>query len=210
MYTLRVIHFPALGKGPELSAALDEWSTTPTSKAFPNAVSASLFAPEPVYVNAIRLDRLAAWDDWTSRHQSDSASQACLAKIVSCLSRPYIMHLSRVLVPMGNARPAKVLLRGTRVAAPGQGPALRAAMAAQAEAGKSRPGVIGSGLAQSMVSLEGPTFTWTVMFDDLAGVEQFLESIASEPGAAGAQANAASASPLRQRWFRVLKPFPAS
>jgi hypothetical protein len=210
MYTLRVIHFPALGKGPELSAALNEWSSAPISKVFPFAISTSLFAPEPAYVNAVRLDTLAAWDDWTGRHQSDSVSQACMTRVMACMSRPQIMQLSRVLIPVDNTRPPKVVLRGTRVAAPGQGPALRAAMEAQAEAGKSRPGVIGSGLSQSMVSLEGPTFSWTVMFDDLAGVEQFLDSMATQPGAVGAQANAAAASPLRQRWFRVLKPFPAS
>jgi hypothetical protein len=208
MYTLRVIHFPALGKGPELGAILDEWSTTPTSKVYPNAISMSLFAPEPAFVKTIRLDTLADWDDWLSRHQADSASQACLAKATSCMSRPQIMQLSRVLIPSENTRPAKVVLRGTRVAAQGQGPALRAAMEAQAEAGKSRPGVIGSGLSQVTVSLEGPTFTWMVMFDDLAGVEQFLASMAAEP--VGAQANALSALPFRQRWFRVLKPFPAN
>jgi hypothetical protein len=61
-----------------------------------------------------------------------------------------------------------------------------------------------------MVSLEGPTFTWTVMLDDLAGVEQFLASVAADGVAAGAQANALSVSPLRQRWFRVLKLFPVN
>jgi hypothetical protein len=208
MYTLRVIHFPALGKGPELSATLDEWSTSPTSEVYPNAISTSLFATEPAYVKTIRLDTLAAWDDWASRHHADSASQACLVKVMSCMSRPQIMQLSRVLVPTGNTRPPKVVLRGTRVAAQGQGPALRAAMEAQAESGKSRPGVIGSGLSQLTVSLEGPAFTWTVLFDACQIVEQFLASMAAEP--VGALANALSASPLRQRWFRVLKPFPAN
>ena len=59
MDTQRIIHVPAVGKGPELWAALDARNATGNKFAL-HALTQHMFSPQQAYVHGIRFENLAA------------------------------------------------------------------------------------------------------------------------------------------------------
>src|SRR5713226_8464624 len=87
MYTQRIIHRPALGKGTELRAALEERNSAANAAAS-HALNVTMFALEPAYIHSIRFESLAAIEAYQEQQQGDAAFQAVGRKIMQCLSRP--------------------------------------------------------------------------------------------------------------------------
>src|SRR5437870_4219321 len=99
MYTMRIIHIPAVGKGAELRAALEERNASGNAEA-PHALSMHLFSPQPAFTHAIRFPNLAALETYQSRPLS-AEFQAQGRKINDCLAQERITFLYEDLASTG-------------------------------------------------------------------------------------------------------------
>lgn len=206
MYTQRIIHFPAVGKGAELRAALEERNASGNAQA-PHALSVLMFSPEPAYIHAIRFENLAAIEAYQSR-PLDDAFRAQGRKIDQCLARERATVLYEELVGSPPTTAPKFLVRNRYCPAAGKGPELRAVLEERIKRGA--PSVAGAGLAQQAFSADGPAFAVTVLFGSMADIDLFRAANAKDESFRPFLTKVASLSraPVQQRLQRVLAPFP--
>ncbi|MBV8084695.1 MAG: hypothetical protein JO247_07755 [Chloroflexi bacterium] len=210
MYLFHAVHYPALGKIPELRAALEERAAALRAAGTPHRISQQLFADEPALVDSVQCENLAAVEAQLDS-RTTSEWRAGAQKIAALLARPVAPRLERQLVPPTIKETPKFILRMTYVAAPGRGPALRQALERHVEGANRLPGALGNGLNQLVVSTEGPTFSWSALFTSLSHVDEFLGASASDAQqqASGREVQTLIGAAPRQTWFRVLLPFRA-
>src|SRR5688500_4846824 len=99
MYTLRISHTAAQGKGPALRAALEEHSKTSNAAGGRYGLQQRIYGSETSFINTMQFDGLAALDAYRAAAPSDAPRQARLSKINDCLARPQSMGLFQLLVP---------------------------------------------------------------------------------------------------------------
>ena len=208
MYTQRIIHIPALGKGPDLRAALEERNTAGNALA-PHSLSMSMFSPQPAFTHSIRFDNLAAIQTYQER-PLDAAFQAVSRKITQCLSQPQFALLYEELAGTGVTGTPKFLIRNRYCPAPGKGPELRANLEERVQKSLT-PGLIGARLGTQVASLDGAAFSVTLLFASMAGIDEFRAANAKDPTLRPFinQVAALTRIPVQQRVQRILAPFPA-
>lgn len=209
MYTVRISHHPAPGKGAELRAALEEHSRASNAAGSPHNVSQQLYASEATFVNAIRHESLAAIEAYGLRNASDPNYTARTARIGACVARPQNSELYENLVSAPVTDDVNYTLRMTYFPAAGKGGELRQALEKRATTPSS--GSVGKRLSTQVVPPHGGNYTLTVLFSSLAGFEQYR---AAQQGDAAVQAFVAQltsllAGPTHQELHRVLVRFPA-
>src|SRR5439155_8522672 len=130
MYTQRIIHSPAVGKGPELRAVLLERNASGNADA-PHALSVNIFSPQASYVHSIRFENLAALEAYQERPSlRDPAFQEQGRKIDQCLAQERVTFLYEELTSSGPASTTpNFLIRNRHAPAPGKGAELRAVLA---------------------------------------------------------------------------------
>lgn len=207
MYTQRIIHFPALGKGPELRAALEERNASGNALA-PHALSQLMFSPEPAFVHSIRFENLAAIEAYQGR-ALDATFQAQGQKINQCLARERATVLYEELAGTGVKATPKFLIRNRHLPAPAKGQELRAVLEERMR--KEVPGVCGAGLARQVASPDGPAYATTLLFASMADIDR-LRSANDEDRTFPAfltKVASLTRAPVQQRIHRILAPFPA-
>src|SRR5712692_6788275 len=110
MYTMRIVHLPALGKNPELRAALEERNAAGNAQA-PHALSMLLFSPHMAFIHSVRFESLAAIEAYQDRQQGDADFRAWFGKVSPFLAQPQSAALYEDLVATGLPEPPKFLLR---------------------------------------------------------------------------------------------------
>jgi len=206
MYTVRITHVPALGKGPALRAALEQHSKASNEAGGSYSVSQLLYTKEPAFLNSIRYDTLAALDAYQAALPNDTARQARLAKVNECLALPQTSELYEVLVPSQPTGPVNCSLRIKYFAASGKNQELREAL--ERRLSMPRKGAVGAGLSSQVASNEGFNYVVSILFSNFAALEEFRQG---DPSVQAFQAQTASllARPVTQQLSRILLPFPA-
>lgn len=206
MYTQRIIHFPALGKGPDLRKALEERNTSGNAQA-PHALSMNMFSPAG-FTHAIRFENLAALEAYSER-PLDATFLAQTKKITECLGRERITFLYEQLATTGRptATP-KFLIRNRQEQAAGKGRELQAVLEERIHT--ARPGVVGARLERQVGSVTGPNFVVTLLFASLADMEKLFVANNADASFPAYQAKVASLTraPVQQRIQRLIAPFP--
>ncbi len=207
MYTQRIIHVPAVGKGPELRAALEERNATGNA-AVPHSLSANMFSLEPAFIHAIRFENLAAIEAYQGR-PLDATFQAQSRKINECLARERATVLYESLVGTGVTTTPKFLIRNRHCPAPGKGQELRSVLEERVR--KERPGLAGANLSRQVGSHDGPAFSMTLLFGSMADMDLFFAANDKDPAFVQYVNKVGSLSrvPFQQRIQRILAPFPA-
>ncbi|MSQ14422.1 MAG: hypothetical protein EXR50_00960 [Dehalococcoidia bacterium] len=208
-FVQRTTWIPALGKGPELRALLEERVKLRNAQGGRSGVSAQLFGPEgPAFVFSTVFPDLASREQLFQRQNSDPAYQASLAKSVMVASKAAVIELFETLVPNAPRIEAKVTQRITLYPAIGKGPELRAMLEEEVKARQARG--ITSGLQAQLFGIDGPAFTIGTQFPGIAAFEQRRESVPNDPGRQAylAKVNQAISRPNRQQLFEVLVQVP--
>lgn len=208
MYTVRITHHPAPGKGPELRAALEEHSKAANAAGSPHNVSQLLYADEPTFVNSIRHESLAAIEAYTAKNAGDPTYAARTAKITACLARPQTQVLYENLVTAPRTGDANYALRITYHPASGKAAELRQAVEERAKT--PSPGSVGKGVVSQVLGAGAPHLALNILFSSLAGFEEYLKA---RPANADVQSFAARIATLstggHTDLYRILLPFPA-
>ena len=207
MYTQRIVHIPAVGKGTELRAALEERNAS-ASAAAPHALSTLMFSPQPAYIHAIRFENLAAIETYQGR-PLDETFRAQGRKIDACLAQERITLLYEDLAGADVTGTPKFLIRNRYCPAAGKGQELRAALEERMHG--STPGLAGARLSQQVVPPDGPAYSVTLLFGSMADIDQFRATQAKDSSFMPFVTKIASLSraPLQQRMQRILAPFPS-
>lgn len=207
MYTQRIIHFAAVGKGPDLRAALEERNKEANAAA-PHSLSTRMFSPEPALVHSIRFDNLAALEAYQGRNLSP-AFQATGVRINQCLSRERATELYETLVPAQVSGTPKYSLRIKQSPAAGKGAELRGLLEERIR--KSIPGRLGAGLSTQVAPPDGAAFVVTHLFSNLAGLDEFRAANQKDSSFQtwANQVAGIVARPNQQELLRILVPFSA-
>ena len=206
MYTQRIVHIPAVGKGPELRAALEERNASGNADA-PHALSTLMFSPAPALIHAIRFENLAALEAYQGR-PLDATFQAQGQRINQCLAQERASFLYHQLAATPVTAAPKFLIRNRNCPAQGKGADLRAVLEERLQ--KGQRGLLGARLERQIGSGDGPAFQTSLLFGSMADMEQFFAANDADPtfrtflGKVGSLTRA----PLQQRIHRVLAPFP--
>lgn len=131
MFTQRFRSYPATGKTGELRALLEEVVRARLAEGKTSRLSQVVFGDDSGALTSLHVhDDLAAFQAFRERNQSDPAGPARAQRAAGLTARPGQMHLAEVVIPFppGGA-PARFGTTTTFVATPGQGLALRAALA---------------------------------------------------------------------------------
>src|SRR6266568_173658 len=173
MYTQRIIHFPAAGKGPELRKAMEERNDSANAEPMrsPHSLSQRMFAPEPAFVTVIRHESLAALEAYQHRNATNATYLAQTQKIASLLSRPQPQELYERLLPRQGTGPVGYTLRVKYFPAAGKGPELRRLLEDRIRS--PRPGTVGAELSAQVAPPDGAAFVILVLFSDLAGMDNW-------------------------------------
>lgn len=174
MYTQRVTYYPAVGKGPELRALLEERVKHVQSAGAEVALGVRMFggpAGNPYIVN-LRFQDLAAVEAYRRRNQADPAFAAYNAKVATTLSCAAEIELYETVIP-NPATPALTAPYFTQRALfyPGQGkgPEVRALLEERVK------GLQASGehanLSMGVYGSENPMFAFARFFQNMAAVE---------------------------------------
>jgi len=207
MYVQRIIHVPALGKNAALRAALEERNKAGNALA-PHALSMSMFAPEPAFIDSIRFESLAAIE----AYQENPARATWADNITPCLSRPQSVFLYEELgqpqAAMGT--PPKYIIRNRYAQAPGKGRELQAVLQERVEKTRT-PGLLGARLSRQVASLDGPAFAVSLYFPSMAAIDEFRAANDKDPTLRTFQTQVAALvrAPMQQRINRLLIPFSA-
>lgn len=209
MYIQRIIHVPALGKGAELRAALEERNAAGNAAA-PHALGVTMFALEPAFVHSIRFESLGAIEAYQERQQGNAAFQAQAGKIAACLARPQGVLLYEDLMGTELTTPAKFLVRNRVSPAPGKVAELRAALEERIKTSHP-PGVAGARLSRQVASVDGPAFVVSLFYTSMAGMDEHRSANDKDLSFATYANKVASLSraPMQQRVTRILIPFPS-
>ncbi len=208
MYTVRISHVPATGKGPQLRTALEEHSKASNAEGGSYALSQQQYSPEPVFVNTMRYENLAAREAYIAAN--NEARQVRLAKVAEYLAQPQTAELHQVLLPASPTGEVNYVLGVTYFPAAGKGPEMRAILEERVRDRYPFAGNVGAALGTPVVG-EAPSFTLNVLFPDLAGLEEFGKANQTDAAFQASQAKLSGlmSRPVRRELFRVLLPFPA-
>jgi hypothetical protein len=209
LYTQLIIHHPAIGKNAELRAALEERNAAGNGAA-PHSLRVSMFAVDPVFIHAIRFENLAAIEAYQDNQLGDAAFLAQTRKIGQCLSRPQAVLLFQEVARAGVPAKPKYLLRTRVCPAPGKAAALRDVFEERMKKGPP-PGATAVIFAQQVASIDGPAFSATLLFADMAGLDEYRAATAkdAEHRAFLDRAEALMRTPPQSRIQRILIPFAA-
>lgn len=207
MYTVRIVHHPAPGKGPELRAALEDHSKASNAAGSPHNVSQLLYGEEPTFVNAIRHESLADIEAYGARNANDQAYQARTSKIGASLARPQVGTLYESLVTTTRTGEVNYALRRVFYPAPGKAGELRKVVEERAKTPST--GSVGKAASVQILGPDRGHYVLTTLFTNLAGLEQYLKA---QPTDAGVQTFvgqiAALTSGGHSQLYRILLRFP--
>ena len=207
MYIRRVIHHPAPGKATQLRDAIEQRCKTGNAGGTPHSLTQRLYTEDVVFVTAIRHEHLADIEDYAAAAPNDPVRQAEVAKINECITPPTSSELLEVLVPAEATGNATYALRTTYYVGLGKARDLRQALEKWVRV--PRKGIVGAALLQQVAPPDGATFTTTVTFPSLGGLEEFRTAARGDPAVAAFNAEAASlqARPATAELYRVFVPF---
>jgi len=169
-----------------------------------------MFASEPAFVVAIRHESLAALEAYQQHNAADTAYSAQTQKIAALLSRPQPQELYETLLPQPATGPVGYTLRIKYFPTAGKGPELRHLIEDRIRS--PRPGTVGAVLSAQVAPPDGAAFALTVLFSNLASMDQWRAAQAEDPSFQPyvSAVAALTARPNEQEMARVLQPFPAS
>ena len=204
LYTVRISHVPAPGKGPQLRAALEEHSKAANAAGGSYGLSQRLYAPEAVFVNTLRYENLAALEAYNATALNDPARMARLAKVGEFVARPQTPELNEILVPGRPTGEVNYVLRITNYAVAGKAGELVQVL--EKRASIPVKGTVGIAISTQVVSTDGPNFSTNVLFSSLAGIEEFRNATRADASFRefGAQMSTLTARPPRSELHRVL------
>lgn len=210
MYTVLIVHTPAPGKGPELRAALEEHSKVSNAAGGKYALFQSMYTREPAFVNAKRYDSLAALEAYQASMANDAARMARLTKVSACLARPQTSTLWENLTAAQVSAPPNYRLIVTFYPAVGKGGELRKVLEERARAGGK--GLVGAALSTQVAPPDGANYRATLLFANLAGLEEWRHANQADPAFAAFQSRLVGLldRPNRQILTRILLPFPTA
>jgi hypothetical protein len=208
MYTQRIVHIPAVGKGPELRRALEERNASGNAAA-PHALSVNMFAISPAYVHSIRFDNLAAIEAYQNSHLQDPAFMAQANKISQYLAQERVSFLYEELGGTPVTGKASFLVRNRYCPAAGKGQELRDALTERIQKGEA--GLAGARLSRQMWSIDGPALAVTLLFGSMADIDKFRAAQEKDASFMPYVNKVASLcrTPFQQRFQRILAPFPS-
>jgi len=185
MYAQYIQYHPALGKGPELRALLEQRVKTNQSNGQSVALAVQMLGGEEgnPYTVVFRRQDLAALEAFRRSNQADPARQEYQAKLQSLLARPAAISLREELIPPATNLPgltAPYFVQGTMVfQIPSKGPELRALL----EEGVNGYHSAGqrATLATSVYGSDGPFFAIITAFQDLAALDTFRHGQQADP-----------------------------
>ena len=207
MYTQRIVHIPAVGKGPELRAALEARQAS-ANKLVPHGLSVLMFSPQPAFIHSLRFENLAAIEDYEAKRAQDPAFPAQAKAIGDCLAQERASFLYQELVrtPVQGESP-RFLIRNRYSPSAGNGPELQAILAERVQKG-SRAGLAGAALSRQVASMDGPALSATLLFRSMADMDTFFEANQKDPNFRAFLDKVASLcrAPVQQRIQRILVP----
>ena len=210
-YIQRISHYPAVGKGPELRALLEEWARTAPSRGFAHNLTSQLLSSEgPNFINGIRHENLAAFETYPERSRANPGFGPFATKEEPLLDRSAQSELVEVLIPPPRQAPTpKFTLRFSHYPTMGKGPALLALLEERVKTMQSR-GRVFRGLTRRAFSSEGPVFASIIGFQDMASLEAFQHNNQRDPKfrAFAKKAESLMARPSKIELFQMLVPFP--
>ena len=208
-YIQQISRYPAIGKGPELRALLEEWTRTAPSRGFAHNLISQLGADGPVFINGIRHENLAAFQTYPERSRANPGLGPFTAKMQPLLARPPQSALFQVLIPPPSQAPSPSFrFRVSRYPAIGKGPALQALLEERVKVMQAHGF---RSLSRQMFGSEGPVFVTNIGFQDLASLEAFLDNNQRDPEfrAYAEKVESMMARPSKTELFEVLVPFPS-
>lgn len=202
MYTQVIYHYPAVGKAPNLIAALAERNKASKAAGLPHAVAQRMYGPEPVIVSATQFQDMGAIEAW-QQQSAEPSFQAVVAKINATLSRPQSVELVEPVISAEPGSEAKYVFAASYFPAAGRAADLRQALNQRVRETKLA-GAVGMGFNTQIAPEEGATFTVNVLFSSLSGFEEAIHDSAFRTPAGDPSM---LARPIRQRLYRILMPF---
>ncbi len=208
-YIQQISRYPAIGKGPELRALLEEWARTAPSRGFAhNLISQLLSSEGPVFINGIRHENLTAFQTYPERSRANPGFGPFTAKMQPLLAQwPPRSTLFQVLIPPPSQAPSPSFrFRVTRYPAIGKGAALQALLEERVKAMQAH-GI--RSLSRQMFGSEGPVFVTNIWFQDMASLEAHLDNNQRDPEfrAYSEKVQSMIARPNKTELFQTLVPF---
>ncbi len=206
-YIQRISRYPASGKGPELSAQLEEWARTAPSRGFALNLTSQLGSVAPVFTIGIRHENLTAFQTYPERSQANPGFRDFVAK-VGPVGGPMRSALFQVLIPPSSQAPTPSFqFRVSRYPAIGKGPALQALLEERFKAMQAHGFRM---IAHQVFGSEGPVFVTNLGFQDMASLEASLDNNQRNPEfrAHAEKVQTMIARPNKTELFQVLVPFP--
>ena len=215
MYTQWIQYHPALGKGPELRALLEERVKSYQSKGQSVALAVRMMGDEEgnPFIAVFRHQDLAAQEAFRRSAQSDPTFAEFQAKVATLLARPAAVSLREVLIPAPTNLPALTapyFVQVTQVfPIPGKGPELGTLLEEGVKVYQSAGQR--SNLATLVYGSDGPFFALTTAFQDLASLESFRHGNQADPAylARVAKLPPLMRQPAKQTLGEVLIGFPS-
>ena len=207
-YMQEISHYPALGKGPEVRAQLEEWVKAAPSRGFTLNLRSQLGSVMPVFIIGIWHENLAAFQTYPERNRANPGFGPYLAKMQPLMGRRVQSALFQSLIsPSREAPRPSFQFQISRYPALGKGPALRALLE---ERVKAQPPQVFRTLRQQMFGSEGPVLVTTIGFQDMASLEAHLDNNQRDPKfqAYTEKVQSMLARPSKTELLQVIVPLP--
>ncbi len=202
--------YPAIGKGRELRALLEEWARTAPSRGFALNLISQLGSVVPVFTIGIRHENLTAFQTYPERNRANPGFGPFIAKMRPLVAGPIQSALFQELIPPpSQVSSLSFRYRVSRYPAIGKGPALQALLEERVKAMQAH-GI--RSLSRQMFGSEGTVFASQIGFQDMASLEAFLDNNQRDPEfrAYAEKVQSLLARPSKTELLQVLVPFPRS
>lgn len=176
-----VRHFyPAMGKAPELGAALTEWVRGRQSDGVETALLRRVYGSEPVHFDSItRHASLDALQERTKQTQQGDAFRAFQERLSGLLASPSTAYFYEVITPVpsrsGAPAPNQIVVRRRFRPAIGKGGALGRLLTEWTEHIQKEGHR--AGLQRRILADDGPSFVATEIHESLGTYGKYLETI---------------------------------
>ena len=202
--------YPAIGKGRELRALLEEWARTAPSRGFALNLISQLGSVVPIFTIGIRHENLTAFQTYPERNRANPGFAPYIAKMRPLVAGPLQSALFKVLIPPPSQAPRpNFVFRVSRYPAIGKGPALQALLEERFKAMQAHGFRT---VSHQVFGSEGTVFASQIGFQDMASLEAFLDNNQRDPAfrAYAEKVQSLLARPSKTELLQVLVPFPRS
>lgn len=211
MFSHRVTHYPAFGKGPDVRALLEERVKSGQASGIRAGLSSHLLGADgQAFVMTVIHPDLAAYDKRRRGNAADPGFRAYQTKLAEVIRKPNSQELFEVLVAAPpSAESATFIVRNIHYPVPGKNLDLRALLEERVKSRQAQGARVG--LSVQLFGSDGVSYVLSVRHPDLAAYEKYRQdTLGDRPENRAYQAKLGELQrATRQELFEILIPVPS-